>query len=87
MLKDIFKGLGNGFNEWSMIMASISEENMRATVEGFRITNVTKVLDINLSKISVCAPRLFISKKLLYFVRYILIGGCYLCNSKSDLSA
>ena len=44
---------------------------------GFRIMNALKVLDVNLSKISVCSPRLFSLKKMFKFLlsRVIVVGG------------
>ena len=44
-------------------MVLISEINSGMTVECFRIANATKIANINLSKVSVCTPELFISKK------------------------
>ena len=52
----------------------------------FRIANSRKIFDINLAKISVCSPRSFISKKLLYFVWYIFICCRHLCDTKTTLS-
>ena len=72
-LENIFNGLSNGFNEWGIGMIQVSKVNSGTTVEGFRIGNSRKILDMDLTKILVCPPRSFISKKLLYFMRYSFI--------------
>ena len=38
----------------------ISKINSGTTVEGFRIANAREILNIDLLKVSVCTPRLFI---------------------------
>ena len=50
-------------------MIEVSKVNYGSLVKGFRIANSRKIFDINLVKISVCSPRSFISKKLLYLIR------------------
>ena len=54
--------MGNGFNEWGIGMIEVSKVNSGSLVKGFRIANSRKMFDINLAKISVYSPRLFISK-------------------------
>ena len=83
--KNIFNGMDNGFNEWGIGMIEVSKVNSGSSVEGFRIANSRKILDVYLAKISICSPRSFISKKLLNLVWYIFICCRDLCDTKTDL--
>ena len=61
--------MDNGFNEWGIGMIEVSKVNSGSSVKGFRIANSRKILDVDLTKISICSPGSFISKKLLYLIR------------------
>ena len=60
--------MGDGFNERGIGVIEVSKIDSGSTVEGFCVANAMKILNINLSKISICTPRLFILKKLSNFV-------------------
>ena len=60
--------MDNGFNEWGIGVTEVMKEYLRASVDGFRVANVMKLMNINLAKILVHSSWLFIMKKLLNFV-------------------
>ena len=69
MSKDILSGLGNDFNKRGMGVIEVSKVVSWSSVEGFCVANALKVLHINLTKISVCSPRLLILKNLTNFLQ------------------
>ena len=60
--------IGNGFNERGIGVIEVMKEYLRVSVDSFCIVNMMKISNINLSKILVCTPWLFIMKKLSNFV-------------------
>ena len=63
--------MGNGFNEWGIGVIEVTKEYLRTLVDGFCVANAIKITNINLAKILVCSPWLFIMKKLSNYVRNI----------------
>ena len=66
--------MGNGFNKREIGVIEVMKEYFRMAMMGFFVTNAMKISNINLSKILVCSPWLFLSKKLSNFVGYICWG-------------
>ena len=60
--------MDNGLNEWGMGVTEVTKEYLRMSVDGFCVANVMKMMNINLTKILICSPRLYLFKKLMYFV-------------------
>ena len=55
--------MGNGFNEWGIGVIEVTKEYLRASVDGFCVANAMKITNINLAKILVHSPWLFIITK------------------------
>ena len=51
-----------------MGVIEVTKEYLRTSVDGFCVANAMKITNINLTKILVCSPRLFLLKKLSNFV-------------------
>ena len=56
--------MGNGFNEWGIGVIEVTKEYLRTSVDGFCVANAMKITNINLAKILVRSPWLFIMKKI-----------------------
>ena len=54
--------MGNGFNEWGIGVIEVTKEYLRTSVDGFGVANAMKITNINLAKILVRSPWLFIMK-------------------------
>ena len=54
--------MGNGFNECGIGVIEVTKEYLRTSVDGFCIANAMKISNINLAKILVRSPWLFIMK-------------------------
>ena len=54
--------MGNGLSERGIGVIEVSKVDFQSTIKGFCVANAMKILNINLTKISVCTPRLFILK-------------------------
>ena len=65
--------MGNGFNEWGIGMTEVTKEYLRTSVDGFCVANAMKITSINLVKILVCSPWLFIMKKIVELRREHLL--------------
>ena len=63
--------MSDGNNEWGTGVIEVTKKYTRMAMIGFCIMNTMKILNVNLAKILVCTPRLFLLEKISNFVGYI----------------